>query len=149
VIRCTQKMLKRVGSPTTEPMASTTRLGDWTANLIGVGRLRFVLFVAERTRLPILLPARDLKSIDVPLVDALMHVLLSLNVPALAIRRELAEMHERRFAATNNRSVLGTINDFTNATWWSYHEVHTAELRSRARRGAAAGAAQHGESTRV
>jgi len=41
VIRCTQKMLKRVGSPTTEPMASTTRLGDWTANLLGVGRQRF------------------------------------------------------------------------------------------------------------
>jgi hypothetical protein len=55
VIRCTQKMLKRVGPPASEPPASTTRLGDWTANLLGVGRQRFVLLVAERSRLPILL----------------------------------------------------------------------------------------------
>jgi hypothetical protein len=55
VIRCTQKMLKRVGPPASEPPVSTTRLGDWTVNLLGVGRQRFVLLVAERTRLPILL----------------------------------------------------------------------------------------------
>ena len=48
--RGTPEMLKRVGSPTTEPMASTTRLGDWTASLLGVGRQRFVLLVAERSR---------------------------------------------------------------------------------------------------
>ena len=117
VIRCTQKMLKRAGPPTSEPPPSTTRLGDWTANLLGVRSRRFVLLVAERSRLPILLPARDLKSIRVPLVDALAHVLLSLNVGALSVRRELAEMRDSAFATTNNRSVLGTMNDFSNATW--------------------------------
>ena len=74
VIRCTRKMLKRVGPPDREPPTSTTRLGDWSANLVGVGRQRFVLLVADRTRRPILLPARDLKSIRVPLVDTLAHM---------------------------------------------------------------------------
>lgn len=128
VVGCTQKMLKRVGSPaTTEPPASTTRLGDWTANLLGVGRQRFVLLVAERSRLPILLPAHDLKSIRVPLVDALAHVLLSLNIAALSVRRELAEMRDGVFATTNNRSVLGTMNDFSNATWWRYRDEPNAD----------------------
>jgi hypothetical protein len=127
VIRCTQKLLKRVGPPTSEPAASTTRLGDWTANLLGVGRQRFVLLVAERSRLPILLPARDLKSIRVPLVDALAHVLLSLNVAAVSVRRELAEMRDGAFATTNNRSVLGTMTDFSNATWWRYRDEPDAD----------------------
>lgn len=120
-------MLKRLGPTPKEPPASTTRLGDWTANLLGVARQRFVLLVAEHTRLPILLPARDLNSINVPLVDALTHVLLSLNVPALSIRRELAEMREGALATTNNRSVLGTMNDFSNATWWRYHDEPDAD----------------------
>ena len=127
VIRCTQKMLKRVGPPDREPQTSTTRLGDWSANLVGVGRQRFVLLVADRTRLPILLPARGLKSIRVPLVDALAHVLLSLNVAALSVRRELAEMRDGAFAPTNNRSVLGTMNDFSNATWCRYHDEPDAD----------------------
>ena len=127
VIRCTQKMLKRVGPPDREPPTSTTRLGDWSANLVGVGRQRFVLLVADRTRLPILLPARDLKSIRVPLVDALAHVLLSLNVAAPSVRRELAEMRDGAFATTNNRSVLDTMNDFSNATWWRYHDERHAD----------------------
>lgn len=127
VIRCTQKMLKRAGQPASEPPPSTTRLGDWTANLLGVDRHRFVLLVAERSRLPILLPARDLKSIRVPLVDALAHVLLSLNVAALSVRRELAEMRDGAFATTNSRSVLGTMNDFSNATWWRYRDEPDAD----------------------
>lgn len=127
VIRCTQKMLKRVGPPASEPPVSTTRLGDWTVNLLGVGRQRFALLVAERTRLPILLPARDLKSIRVPLVDALAHVLLSLNIAAPSVRRELAEMRDGVFATTNNRSVLGTMNDFSSATWWHYHDEPDAD----------------------
>ena len=118
MIRCTQKMLKRVGPPDRNLPASTTRLGDWSANLVGVGHQRFVLLVAERTRLPILLLARELKSIRLPRVDALVHVLLSLNVAALSVRRELAEMRDGAFATTNSRSVLGTMNDFSDATWW-------------------------------
>lgn len=45
-------------------------------------------------------------------------MLITLDVPTLAVRRELAEMRETVFAATNKRSVLGTMNDFTNARWW-------------------------------
>ena len=120
-------MLKRVGPPDREPPASTTRLGDWTANLVGVRRHRFVLLVAERTRLPILLPARELKSICVPLVDALAHVLLSLNVAALSVRGELAEMRDGAFATTNNRSVLGTMNDLSFATWCCYRDEPDAD----------------------
>ena len=29
VLRCTQKLLKRIGPPLADPPASTTALGDW------------------------------------------------------------------------------------------------------------------------
>jgi len=53
VIRCTGKPLSRLKvSPTPEPPASTTRLGDWYGNVVSVGRKQFILAVSEATLLP-------------------------------------------------------------------------------------------------
>jgi hypothetical protein len=57
----------------------------------------------------------------------LAHVPLSLKVAALSVRRELAEMRDNAFATTNSRSVLGTMNDFSNATWWRYRDEPDAD----------------------
>jgi hypothetical protein len=47
VLRCTQKLLKRIGPPVVDPPASTTALGDWYAQPLAVGRQRYVLLVSE------------------------------------------------------------------------------------------------------
>ena len=130
VIRCTQKLLRRLEPPDLGEVPSTTRLGDWSANLFGVRQQRYVLLVSERSRLPILFPARDVKHIRSHLVDALAHVLLSLDVPALVVRRELGEMREAVIARTNNRSVLGSMNDFVFAARWHLHDEPNADLRA-------------------
>lgn len=121
VIRCTQKLLRRIGKPVqssdrptygpAEPK-STTRLGDWFANLVNAGNRRFVLLVSERTRLPVIVPARDLKHLSVHLAGALPAVLQALGIPNDAIHREVAAVGQCVLAPTNSRSVLGTLNEF-------------------------------------
>jgi hypothetical protein len=49
VIRCTQKLLRRIGPSGPTDEKSTARLGDWLANLLGVAQRRFVLLVSEPT----------------------------------------------------------------------------------------------------
>lgn len=62
-IRCTQKLLRRV-HPTDEPRPSTTRLGDWYANLVFARPEQLVLCVSERTLLAVvvLLDAETVES---------------------------------------------------------------------------------------
>ena len=128
VIRCTQKLLRRVDASGSGDVSSTTRLGDWSANLLGVRQQRFVLLVSECSRLPVLLPARDVRHIAQHLADALALVLQALGVSSFAIRRELEEMRESVIASTNNRSVLGSVNDFAKAAKWRLHEEPDADL---------------------
>ena len=120
VIRCTQKLLKRMAAgsalrkpkvPTTDP-ASTTRLGDWFANLVQVGHQHLIVLAAEKTRLPIVVRAKDAKRLAAHLAEALPQVLNALGVPHAEIRRELHEMQEYVYAPTNNRSLVSTLNEF-------------------------------------
>lgn len=97
---------------------STTILGDWFAQPLSVGRLRFILLVCERSRLAVLMPARDAKHLARNFPDALADVLVYLGIPPTAIDRELAEMRECAVAVTNNRSVLGSMNDFSQMIKW-------------------------------
>ena len=63
VIRCTHKLLRRIPATGPPSVKSTARLGDWSANLLGVGHRRFVLLVSEPTRLPVLLRGVDVRNI--------------------------------------------------------------------------------------
>jgi hypothetical protein len=113
VIRCTQKLLKRVGAPHGGDVTSTTRLGDWYANLVVIDRRPLVLLVSERSRLPVVFPARRVKLLGAHLPGILQDVLEALGIPAPAIAREVGEMRETVIAPTDSRSVLGTLNEFT------------------------------------
>jgi hypothetical protein len=84
--------------------------------------------VSEHARLPVLVPARDVKRLGEHLADALAPVLLALGVPALAVRHELTEMREVVIAPTNSRSVLGSLNDFAHAVKWRLSEEPDADL---------------------
>jgi hypothetical protein len=119
VIRCTQKLLRRLPPSESTDAISTTRLGDWCGSLFNVGRIRVVLFISERSRLPVVLPARDLGNVATHLATGLKRVLETLGVCATVIRQELEAMTDVQFAPTNNRSLLGSINDFRNQLeWW-------------------------------
>ena len=57
-LRCTKKLLARLHtSPVTSGADPTTRLGDWYANLLFRPGGQVVLFVNERSLLPVLVLA--------------------------------------------------------------------------------------------
>ena len=120
VIRCTQKLLRRLPGSDWEPSRrSSTVLGDWCGNLLFLGPRRILIFISQHSRLPVLLPARDLARLPAVFPLAVSDVLRGVGVPTPHITRELEAMSEARFAPTNSRSLLGSLNDFTlHIRWW-------------------------------
>jgi hypothetical protein len=113
VLRCTQQLLHRLkrygGEP---PMTSTTRLGDWYGNVIRMGNRHVVLFISERTRLPVLIPLRQANKVATVLPGAVSEMLAWIRVPENLIAEERLHMSDIAFGRTNSRSLLGTMNDF-------------------------------------
>jgi hypothetical protein len=113
VLRCTQKLLLRLKQAGDLPdVESTTRLGDWYGNFLRLGHRQYVLFVSERSRLPVIIPARDMRRLGIVLPDAVCGVLNAVGVSATDIAEERGRMSEIAFGRTRNRSILGTMNDF-------------------------------------
>jgi hypothetical protein len=112
VIRCTRKLLSRLGHTSVdESAASSTLLGDWYANLVSVSRARFVLCVSERTLLPVVLEARQLGTLGARLAAGAAEVMAAIGVPADLATAEQNRMAEVAFARTVSRRVLGSMTD--------------------------------------
>ena len=87
-------------------------LGDWYATILPVRPVHLVLLTNERSRLPVVLAARELSTLLERIPEAIADVLTDLGVDASTIARERAAMGEIRCATTRSRSVLGTMNEF-------------------------------------
>ena len=113
VLRCTQKLLARLKQADNLPVVeSTTRLGDWYGNILQLGRCQHLLFISERSRLPVVIPIREGKRLAEVFPDAVCEVLGHVGVAAADIAEERTRMSEVAFGRTRNRSLLGTMNDF-------------------------------------
>jgi hypothetical protein len=113
VLRCTQKLLARLKRPEAPAgIPSTTRLGDWYGNILQIGRRQHLLFISELSRLPVVIPIREAKSLEAGFTDSVCDVLAAVGIGAEAIADERSRMSEISFGRTNNRSLLGTLNDF-------------------------------------
>lgn len=111
-LRCTKKLRQRLGARTFEERGpSTTVLGDWCGDTLFTRHARLVVLVSEKSRLAVLLRARDFPTFEARFRAAVIETLRLLHVSGEAIRREAEAMEEVVFAPTNNRSVLGTIHD--------------------------------------
>jgi hypothetical protein len=113
VLRCTHKLLARLKRPDVPAgVGSTTRLGDWYGNILRIGRRQHLIFISERSRLPVVIPIREVKRLETVFPDAVCDVLAAVGVAADDIADERSRMSEIAFGRTRNRSVLGTLNDF-------------------------------------
>lgn len=116
VVRTTMNVLKplhRGGTrPVAEPPPSTTALGDWYATLVRVRHSTWVLAIAEKTCLPIVVTGRELRTFPHRMTETLVELLAELGVSSEAVDRERAQMSEITFARTNSRSHLGVLNTF-------------------------------------
>ena len=114
VLRCTQKLLLRLKQFDDAPaVRSTTKLGDWYGNLIRMGNRHVMLFISERSRLPVMIPVRDANRLRTNFQDAVCRMLAAVGVEASTIERERLEMSEMAFGRTRSRSLLGSLNDFS------------------------------------
>src|SRR5713101_2840740 len=101
VLRCTQKLLvrlKQVGD--LPPMESTTRLGDWYGNILRIGRRQHLLFISERSRLPVVIPIREAIRLETVFPDAVCELLATVGVGAADIAEERLRMSEIAFGRT-------------------------------------------------
>jgi hypothetical protein len=128
VFRCTQKLLKAMKvKPVAEPAPSTSRLGDWTANLVRVGRIQLVIAVSEPTRLAVVIDAAPYAEIAERFPHALFKALLDMGIPSDEAAAEAHDMEHPQLAASNSRSVLATLNQFgAHAEWVVGNRVNSA-----------------------
>jgi hypothetical protein len=112
-LRCTGKLLARLG-PVTEVARDppTTVLGDWYGTLVYAPGMQLVLLVSERTLLPLVVPAREGRTLAHRLPLALGRALAELGVALPAIDREVQAMAGSRIGKTASRQILGSMNDF-------------------------------------
>jgi hypothetical protein len=116
VVRCTKKLLDRIGgttAPDPEPRP-TTCLGDWYAISVIIRRHQLVLAVSGITLLPVLMPAAPYRSVPSRFVEAVGEMLHALRVEPQKIASEISVMNECVVTKTNSRQVLGSMLDFTN-----------------------------------
>ena len=119
ILHCTKKLLGRLpprsGGEPDKRVASDTGLGDWTANLFFIGRQRLVLGVNNKTLLPVLLPIAPNKTLILRFVEAAGEMMMAIGIDRKTVLAEMGGMAECIVAPTNDRRVLGTINDFGRA----------------------------------
>ena len=117
ILRCTQKLLKELRTAPSQLVESVGALGSWHANLLRFERRKCVLFTNDATLYSVFVPGLR-KSQFQCIVDVMGQALFrslrlaDFSEPQIAaIIREVDGSNELQIAKTNNRSVLGSMND--------------------------------------
>jgi hypothetical protein len=121
VVHATKKVLDRCGGPSLSDGPTTTALGDWYATAL-FWKPQMALFVNEPTRLPVFVPLAPAATLVSRFVTDLAEVLAAHGLDPRFIYSELAEMTEHRLAKTANRSVVGTMTEFSLLA--EFHREH-------------------------
>src|SRR5213593_3262283 len=108
ILRCTQQLLLRLKQfDDVNSVPSTTRLGDWYGNVLRMGNRHELLFISERSRLPVMIPLRQANRLRSAFPDAVCQMLTAVRVPTAAVESERLQMSEIAFGRTKSRSLLG------------------------------------------
>jgi hypothetical protein len=122
VVRGTKKLRDRVkGALVVDAEESTTALGDWFANAL-FWRPQVALLVNSRTLLPVfmeLAPAVTLLHRAPATIEA---VLRRHGVDETFLALERNDMSEVRIGPTNNRRVVGVMNEFAGHGEWLWND---------------------------
>ena len=111
LIRCTQKLLAEVPGSFIDPSATGE---SWHANLLRIERRKCVLFTHDATLYSVFVPGLtkpDFEGLGEVFGQRLFKALLWDEFPQTQIERMLDDCRSVRFTRSNNRSVLGSMND--------------------------------------
>ena len=128
-LRATQKVLRRLPPQELDGKPSDCALGDWFVNRLVVDRRPLLILVSGSSSLPILEPARDVRSLPKRLPLIVENRLKRLGADRDLIASEVAAMQDVLVAPTNDRSVVGTMVDFAMAV--PYHLAANAQWGER------------------
>ncbi len=128
VVHGTKKFLERVGRPLVPPdTPSTTELGSWYGTIL-FWRPQVALFVNEETLLPLLAPFAPAVSLLARFGPELETLLEGHGVARSFITDELEQIDELQLAKTNNRSLLGSMNEFAYLADVYRHSADVVDL---------------------
>jgi len=133
-LRCTRKLLQRARlTPSSAPVAPTTRLGDWYATLVPF-RSPLVLTLSERTLLAIVLPLAPANSLLRRWPAGARELLLALGLPAVRVAEEVMAMQGPAIGVTASRQIVGCLNEAVARVRWfgapeTDAETHALNLR--------------------
>lgn len=112
-LRATRKVLAYLPKPSDSAAEPDTALGDWYVNRIVLRRMPLLILVSERSMLPIVIRARDVRTLPDRLSDLVASRLRRVEgVSAQMADAEAAAMRPVVVGKTVNRSVLGALMDF-------------------------------------
>jgi hypothetical protein len=114
IIRCTTRLLNELGTETTSVLERLPSLYDWHANLLWLNHKKYVLFTNDQTLYSILMhwrktpqPVNFVERFRLSLFNSLMNEGLAMA----QVEYMLSEHMQVTITKTNNRSVLGSMND--------------------------------------
>ena len=111
LIHCTQKLLAEIPGGLIDPSESGE---SWHANLLRIDRRKCVLFTHDATLYSVFVPGLkkpEFEHLDDVFGQRLFKALLWDEFPQIQIERMLDACRTIRFARSNNRSVLGSMNE--------------------------------------
>ncbi|MBK8202501.1 MAG: hypothetical protein IPK68_09385 [Bdellovibrionales bacterium] len=113
IIRPTSSLAKRmkVKIQSTD-LKSTTKLADWYALDLVLDRKQFILCVSSISRLAVIMDAAPYATFPRRLCDAVTEVLRVIGVDESSIQEERVQMDEIQLAKTENKSILGSMNEY-------------------------------------
>jgi|GEM_PF-1499446 len=126
LIRCTQRLLKASKStPEEDPAPAEGPLGEWYANVAPLpfaGRW-VVMFTHAQTLLTVVAPGRVLRTTVPVFQQRLPELLRRLEIAEEWIAEHAPGEGEVRVARTDDRRVLGSMNDLANGIWYAADEA--------------------------
>ena len=115
-LRCTKKLLSELKRKPSEETQRTDEFGCWHANLLRIDRRKCVLFTHDKTLYTFFVPGLTkphFQNFDEIFRQNLFKRLMSENLPQKHIEIFLDDIRKIEITKTNNRSVLGSMNDLT------------------------------------
>ena len=109
-LRCTQKLLKRLGEFSGDEAACSSRLGDWHGKEVFAGRRRAFFFINDETFVAVLLPAKKVDFRE-QFRSRYAGLLYRAGYSAEVIASEMRAAEQIATDRSNSRKVLGVLNE--------------------------------------
>ena len=111
-LRLTQRALKWFRKqPGMDVLPATSRLVDWYGNILFTKHYRLLMCTSAESLLTILVPVKLIKSLENDIPRHIWKYLISIGVEGKVLEKELEQMIMVNIGKTQNRSILGAMND--------------------------------------